>query len=203
MLPPGREARPLAVVLSGPSGVGKDAVLQRLRQRGSPAHFTVTCTTRPMRRGEEQGREYVFVSREEFEAMKAREELLEWAEVYGHYYGVPKKPVKQALEQGRDVFIKVDVQGATTIKRLLPQAVFIFVSPPTLEKLALRLKSRRNNTPSDLALRLKIAGEEMARLPLFDYAVVNRQDRLEEAVSQVEAIITAEKCRVKPRVVRL
>jgi guanylate kinase len=203
VLPPGRESRPLAVVLSGPSGVGKDAVLRSLRERSNPAHFTVTCTTRPMRRGEKQGREYVFVSREEFETMKAREELLEWAEVYGHYYGVPGKPVKQALEQGRDVFIKVDVQGAASIKRLLPEAVFIFLAPPTMEELALRLKSRRNNAPSDLALRLKIAAEEMTRVTQFDYAVVNRQDRLEEAVSKVEAIVTAEKCRVKQRIVKL
>jgi guanylate kinase len=197
------EPHPLAVVLSGPSGAGKDAVLQDMRQKGYPAHYTVTCTTRPRRLGEKEGQDYHFVSPEEFQAMKESQELLEWAKVYGHYYGVPRQPVKEALERGQDVLIKVDVQGAATIKKLLPQAVFIFLTPPSMEELTSRLKKRKSEAASDLALRLKTVEEEMAHLSSFDYAVVNRRDRLDEAVSQIEAIIIAEKCRTYPRVVEL
>lgn len=200
---PSDKRHPLTVVLSGPSGAGKDAVLQGMKRKGYPAHYTITCTTRPQRPGEKEGRDYHFVSPEEFQAMREKKELLEWAEVYGHYYGVPREPVRKALEQGQDVLIKVDVQGAATIKGLLPQAVSIFLAPPSMEELASRLEKRKSEAASALALRLRTVEEEMTRLPSFDYVVVNHQDKLDEAVSQVEAIITAEKCRVHPRVVKL
>lgn len=135
--------------------------------------------------------------------MRERQELLEWAEVYGHYYGVPGEPVKYALAGGQDVFIKVDVQGAATLKKLLPKAVYIFLMPPSLEELRSRLRKRKSESASDLEIRLRTVEEEMSHLPSFDYLIVNHQDRLDEAVSRIEAIITAEKCRTHPRKVTL
>jgi len=130
-------------------------------------------------------------------------DLLEWANIYGNWYGVPKQPVKQALDKGQDVIVKVDIQGATTIKKILPQAVFIFLMPPSTEELATRLKQRHTESPFDLALRLKTAEEEIKQLPLFDYVVLNKQDDIDSAVSHIAAIITAEKCRVTPKEVAL
>jgi len=135
--------------------------------------------------------------------MIEHKELLEWAKVYGNWYGVPKQPVKQALDRGRDIIVKVDIQGAATIKKILPQAVFIFLAPLSIEELATRLKQRHTELPFDLDLRLKTAEEEMKQLPLFDYVVVNKQDEIELVVSAIEAIITAEKHRVTPREISL
>ena len=135
--------------------------------------------------------------------MIADNELLEWANVYGNWYGVPYEPVKQALDRGQDVILKVDIQGAATIKKILPQAVFIFLLPPSMEELIIRLKQRHTESPNDLALRIKAAEEEIRQLPLFDYAVLNRQDEIDLAVSDIKAIIAAEKCRVIPREVSL
>jgi len=196
-------APPLLIVLSGLSGVGKDAVLTRLRQSGCPLEFIVTVTTRPPRASEINGIHYRFVSSTEVQQMIDRNELLEWANVYGHYYGVPREPVRQALESGKDVIIKVDVQGAATIKKILPQAVFIFLATPSMEELESRLKLRQTETPEDLALRLKTAGEELQQLPLFDYIVFNRRGEINHAVADIEAIITTEKCRVIPREITL
>ena len=131
-------------------------------------------------------------------------EFLEWANVYGNWYGVPKKPVKQALDKGQDIIVKVDVQGAATIKKLLPQAVFIFLIPPSMEELISRLKQRQTESAFDLALRTKTAEEEETKqLSLFDYIVVNKRDKIDLAVSEIKAIITAEKCRVTPREISL
>jgi len=130
-------------------------------------------------------------------------ELLEWANVYGNWYGVPKEPVKQALDKGRDTIVKVDIQGAATIKKILPQAVFIFLMPTSMEELALRLNQRHTESPSDLTLRTKTAEGEIKQLPLFDYIVVNKQDEIDLAVSEIKAIITAEKCRVASREITL
>jgi len=140
---------------------------------------------------------------ERFQEMVTDNELLEWANVYGNWYGVPNQPVKQALDEGQDIIVKVDVQGAASIKKILPQAVFIFLMPSSMEELALRLKERHTESPFDLALRLKTAEEEIKHLPLFDYMVVNTQDEIDLAVSEIEAIITAEKCRVIPREISL
>jgi len=135
--------------------------------------------------------------------MIENKELLEWAKVYGNWYGVPKQPVKQALEKGRDIMVKIDVQGAATIKKILPGAVFIFLMPPSREELATRLKDRHTESSLDSDLRLKTAEEEIKQLPLFDYVVVNKQDEIDSAVSDIEAIITAEKRRVAPREISL
>ena len=193
----------LLVVLSGPSGVGKDAVLTRLREWGHPYHFAVPVTTRPRREQERAGVDYHFVSPARFQEMMDGEELLEWASVYENWYGVPRPPLQQALERGQDVIVKIDVQGAATIKSLVPQAVFIFLVPPSMEELEERLRQRHTESGADLALRLETAREEMKCLSMFDYVVVNPQDRVDWAASQIEAIIRAEKCRVSPRVVKL
>jgi guanylate kinase len=197
--PLGQTARPLLIVLSGLSGVGKDAVLSRLKQSSYPLEFIVTVTTRAPRPNETDGVHYRFVSENDFQEMIDRHELLEWASVYGNMYGVPRGPVKKALEEGKDVIVKVDVQGASTVKKILPEAVFIFLTTPSMEELASRLRQRRTESPADLELRLKTAESELEKLPLFDYAVINREGELERAAADIEAIISAEKCRVKPR----
>lgn len=195
---------PLLVVLSGPSGVGKDAVLRRLRESGFPLGSVVTATTRPRRPQEKEGKEgadYHFVSSERFEQMKQNGELLEWAQVYGHWYGVPRQSVREVMGQGKDTIIKVDIQGAATLKGLLPEAVFIFLAPPRMEELVDRLRHRHTESPGELAVRLNKATEEMKLQERFDYVVVN--DEVEKAVGQILAIITAEKCRPHPRQVQL
>ena len=188
-----RTPNPLLVVISGPSGVGKDALLFRMKELGDPYFFAVTATTRPQRPGEIDGVDYHFVAKAKFEEMIEKGELLEWANVYGNLYGVPKKPVTQALAEGKDVIIKVDIQGAATIKRIAPEAVLIFISPPSMEETQRRLKERKTESATDLDLRLKKAKEEMESLPLFDYVVVSQRDGLDMAISQIESIIMAEK----------
>ena len=125
------------------------------------------------------------------------------AKVYGNYYGVPRDEISQALSKGADVIVKVDVQGAATIKKILPQAVFIFLTPPSMEELELRLRQRRSEAPIDLALRLEKAKDEIKSLPLFDYVITSHQDRLDDIISQIDAIVVAEKCRVKPRIIEV
>lgn len=196
-------APPLLVVLSGPSGVGKDAVLKMMKRKGYPLHYSVTLTTRPRRAGEVEGVDYYFTSVERFREMIAAGELLEWAQVYGNYYGVPKPQIRQAMAQGKDVLLKVDVQGAATVRGLAPESVLIFLLPPSFEELEQRLVQRHTDPAIDLKLRLATAREEMKSLELFDYAVVNRSQALEEAVEKVQSIITAEKCRTKPRVAEI
>ena len=193
----------LLIVLSGPSGVGKDAVLARMKKLGYPLEYVTTVTTRPQRAKERNNVDYHFVSTERFQEMISHNELLEWANVYGNWYGVPKQPIRQALDEGRDIIVKVDIQGAATIKKVLPQAVLVFLVPPSEEELAIRLRERHTELPFDLALRIKTADEEMKQLPLFDYVVVNKRGEIDLAVSQIEAIITAEKSRVTPREISL
>jgi len=193
----------LLIVLSGPSGVGKDALLRKMKEQKYPFHYVVTVTSRPRREGERDGVDYRFISQREFQQMIDNGELLEWANVYGNYYGVPRKEISQALSKGKDVIVKVDVQGAATIKRILPQAVCIFLRPPSMEELERRLRQRHSESAKDLALRLRKAEEEMKSLPLFDHVLTSYQGKLDEAISQIQAIVTAEKRRVKPRVVEL
>ncbi len=196
-------SNPLLIVLSGPSGVGKDAVLARIQASGYALEYIITVTTRRQRVKERDKVDYHFVSTEQFQKMITRNELLEWAEVYGNLYGVPQQPVKQALDRGQDTIVKVDIQGATTIKKLLPQAVFIFLMPPSMEELISRLKQRHTESPFNLDLRIKTAEQEIKQLPLFDYVVTNRQNEIDLAVLDITSIITAEKCRVTPREINL
>ena len=188
-------------MLSGPSGVGKDAVLAWVKGSGHPLHFTVTATTRQQRKGESDGVDYQFVSKEGFEEMVSGGELMEWAEVYGHFYGVPRRQVKEALERGCDVLVKVDVQGAATIKRAVTQALLIFLAPPSMAALEKRVRQRNTESNIDLERRLATAHEEMNQQGMFDYVVVN--DRVDRAAAQIDAIIAAEKSRENPREVDL
>lgn len=195
--------KPLLIVLSGLSGAGKDSVLNGLKKSGYPLEFIVTVTTRARRPREKDGVDYHFVSEAEFQKLIDTGQLLEWAEVYGNRYGIPREPVRQALASGKDVIVKPDVQGAATIKKILPQAVFIFLATASLDELAPRLKNRSTETPEENELRLKTARAEIEKLPLYDYLVVNRHGELERAIAEVKAIITAEKSRVKPREIEL
>jgi guanylate kinase len=194
---------PLLIVLSGLSGVGKDTVLNRLRQSEHPLEFIITLTTRSLRPGERDGIHYHFVKESEFKEMIDAGKLLEYASVYGHYYGVPLDPLRQALGNEKDSVIKVDVQGAATIKKIVPEAVFIFLAASSMEELSSRLQQRSTESPSDLNLRLETAAAELEKLPLFDYIVLNRRGEVNRAVADIEAIITAEKCRVVPRKIQL
>jgi len=198
-----REIYPLLVVISGPSGVGKDAVRRRMQERGCPFHFVVTATDRPQRPGEVHGKDYFFVSTAEFDRMLANGELLEHAIVYGQHKGIPKEQVRQALASGQDVLMRVDVQGAATVRRLVPEAVLIFLMPSSEEELIRRLRRRRTEDPAALQTRIAFAREELKWLPEFDYVVVNRDSKLDDTVDQIMAIITAEKCRVNPRKIEL
>jgi len=198
-----RQAAPLLIVISGPSGVGKDAVLRRMKERGLPFHFVVTATTRPRRAGEVEGQDYLFVSQAEFEDLVRRGEMLEHALVYNDYKGIPRPQVARALASGRDVVLRVDVQGAGTLRRLAPEALLIFLLPASEAELERRLRARRTESADDLALRLRTAQQELERLDLFDYAVVNREYGLDQTVDTILAIVEAEHHRARPRQVRL
>jgi len=190
---------PLLVVLSGPSGVGKDAVLIRMRELKRPFYYVVTATTRSCRPGEKDNIDYHFLAMEDFQRMIDEGQFVEWAKVYSNYYGVPRDEITRGLSMGMDVMLKVDIQGAATIKKILPQAVFIFLIPPSMKDLEKRLKLRRSESSAELALRLAEAGKEIENLSFFDYVIVSHHDRLNEIVSQIDAIVTAERCRVEPK----
>ncbi len=189
-------APPLLVVLSGPSGVGKDAALTGLKKLDRPWHFAVTATTRPRRPGERDGVDYIFLDAETFTQMKARGEFLECAEVYGRWYGVPRSQVRQGLEAGKDVILKIDVQGAETVRRLAPEAVFIFMAPGNADEIRQRLAQRMTESSPEMELRLRVAQAELDRIGEFEFRVVNRDGGLDQTVSDIDAIIRAEKCRV-------
>ncbi len=201
--PYNRQPNPLLIVLSGPSGVGKDVTIKSLQKRGHPFYFVVTVTSRPKRTGEVDGRDYFFVSKEEFESMIARGELLEHALVYGQYKGVPKAQIRKALESGLDVIMRVDVQGAATVRQLAPEAILVFLMPASEEELVNRLRDRSSESPEHLHQRLEMARQEIGQIGQFDYVIVNPDGELDKTVDQLLAIITAEKCRVYQRKVRL
>jgi len=195
--------KPLLIVISGPSGVGKDATLTRMKELGYPFYFVVTCTTRRKRPGEVDGKDYNFITREEYDDLLARNEFLEHAEVYGNFYGVPKQQVREAWARGQDVVLRIDVQGARTIKTIAAEAVFIFLAAENMSELMRRLVARKTETGADLEKRMATACQEMESLSMFDYVVINQDDRLDQTVEQIMAIIRAEKCRVHPREVNL
>jgi len=203
LTPAGEKRCPLLIILSGPSGVGKDAVLRRMRELRRPYHFVVTATTRPRRPAERDGVDYIFLDHATFQRMLQKQEMLEWAQVYGNYYGVPKGQVTKAMAEGKDVLIKTDVQGAATIKRLAPDAVSIFLRPFDMSELTMRLSARHTESPETLALRLQTAESEMLEAPKFDHVITNRQGRLDDAVKSVEEAVAKERLRVPPRCVRL
>ncbi|MBM4447913.1 MAG: guanylate kinase [Chloroflexi bacterium] len=195
--------KPLLIVLSGPSGVGKDALLLRLKELNYPLGYITTVTTRSRRAGERNHIDYHFITPQKFQTMIKQGELLEYANVYGNWYGVPKSAVNEALNNGLDTIIKVDRQGAASIKKIVPQAVFIFLMPPSMEELGQRLKRRHTESSFDLDLRMQTAVEEMKQLSLFDYVVYSQRNEIDRAVRDIAAIITAEKCRTVPREIDL
>lgn len=198
-----RKELPLLVVISGPSGVGKDKTLTRMKELGYPFYFVVTATTRPKRSSETHGVDYFFISMTEFAEMIEQGELLEYAVVYGDYKGIPKAQVRQALASGQDVIMRIDVQGAQTIRRLVPEAVLIYLSAESEEALVRRLSERKTEPEAQLKMRIATARQELKRLDLFDYLVINAEDELDETCRKIAAIITAEKCRVKQRQITL
>lgn len=195
--------QPLLIVISGPSGAGKDTVMQRMKERGLPFHFVVTATTRPQRANEVHGRDYLFVSGEEFARMIDEDELIEHAIVYGDYKGIPKQQVREALASGKDVVMRLDVQGAETVRKLTPEALLIFITTQNEDELVHRLETRKTETADSLAIRIATARKELNRVEAFDYAIVNRDFHLDKTVDTIRAIIDAEHHRVKPRKVTL
>ena len=195
--------QPLLIVISGPSGVGKDTVMQRMKERGLPFQFVVTATTRPQRNNEVHGTDYWFVSKEEFARMINEDELIEYAVVYGDYKGIPKQQVREALASGMDVVMRIDVQGAETVRKLAPEALMIFITTESEEDLVRRLETRKTETPDSLAIRIATARKELKRVAVFDYVIVNREFHLDETVDNIRAIIDAEHHRVTPRKVEL
>jgi guanylate kinase len=194
---------PLLIVISGPSGVGKDATIQRMKDRNLPFHFVVTTATRSPRPGEVDGVDYFFVSHDEFARMIEQDELIEYAIVYNDYKGIPKSQVRAALASGKDVIMRLDVQGAATIRKLYPGALLIFLTTQDEDEMIHRLRQRKTETPEGLALRIATARQELKRLYEFDYVIVNREYKLDDTVDIILAIICAEHHRVEPRKVTL
>jgi guanylate kinase len=194
---------PLLIVISGPSGAGKDTVMQRMQERGLPFHFVVTATTRPKRETETHGKDYFFVSKDEFARMIDEDELIEHAIVYGDYKGIPKQQVREALASGKDVVMRVDVQGAESVRKMAPEALLIFITTDSEAELVHRLETRKTETADSLALRIATARKELKRLEAFDYVIVNRDFQLDVTVDSIRSIIDAEHHRVNPRKVSL
>ena len=178
-------------VVSAPSGAGKTSICRAVMERRRGISFSVSVTTRPPRRGEVNEVDYVFVSREEFEGMVERDELVEWAQVHGHLYGTPLLPLVQKTDAGEDLFLDIDVQGAERVLRYFPNSVGIFVMPPSLEVIERRLRGRGTEDPQELARRIAAARGEIARFPMFHYLLLN--DDFEEAVRDMCSIVDAER----------
>ncbi len=186
------------IVLSGPSGVGKSTVISQLLHDRENLYFSISFTTRTPRVGEENGVNYNFVDRPEFERMIAAEELLEHAEYVGHYYGTSLKVIREKLAAGMDVLLDIEVQGAAKVKQKCPDAVLIFIIPPSFEELSRRLHGRNTESEETIAGRLQKAKEEYTQIPNYDYLVVN--DRVDAAAEEITAILMAESCRVPRRI---
>lgn len=195
----------LLVIISGPSGVGKDTIIDALRRRPRDPdyHYVVTCTTRSPRLGEVSGTNYHFLTRQRFLELRDNDELLEANEVHGHWYGTPRFEVAGALAAGHDVILKIDVQGAQVVKERVPDALLVFVVPPTMEALFQRLRSRATENADELELRQRNAAIELARQGDYDRVVVNETGEVERTAAEIEAIIEQEKRRHPDRRIRL
>jgi guanylate kinase len=213
LTPPGHDPnRPVAgapgallVIISGPSGVGKDTIIDSLarRPRAPDYHYVVTCTTRAPRPGEVPGVSYHFLTPEEFRELLDNGELLEANEVHGHWYGTPRREVAWALAEGHDVILKIDVQGAQVVKERVPDALLVFIVPPSLEALFQRLRSRATETADELEIRQRNAAIELARQGDYDRVVVNETGEVERTAAEIEAIIEQEKRRNAGRRIHL
>jgi guanylate kinase len=201
---PDTPASGLVFVLSGPSGVGKSTLIERLKRDHFPITHCVTATTRPMRHGEEHGVHYYFLAEHEYDHLLEHEQFLEHAVVHKVYrYGIPLHSIRDGLRRGQDVILAPDVQGASTVRWKLPNAITIFLRPQSLDELVPRLAARGTETPEERRIRLETAEREMQRLSEYDYVIVNRADGLDQAVADLKAIILAERLRVCPRIVTL
>ncbi|MHB8170070.1 MAG: guanylate kinase [Thermincolia bacterium] len=185
----------MLLVVSGPSGAGKGTLCKNLINKYQQVRYSVSATTRPPRTGEADGKDYFFKTREEFEGMIAQEELLEWAGVHDNYYGTPKEPVMAALDRGKDIILEIDVQGALQVKEKFPDAVFIYILPPSMKELEQRLINRRTDAPEVIAKRMRNAVGELVYVDRYDYVIIN--DSMEEAATKLEAVVLAERCRPK------
>mgnify|MGYP001052314846 FL=1 len=191
--------QPLLIVISGPSGIGKDSVLNELKRRGLPFHFVVTANTRAPRPEEVHGVDYLFMSREEFLAGVERGEFLEHAKVYNDLKGIPRWQVDNALKSGKDVLLRVDVQGAETIRGLYPEAVLIYLIPRNYAEWYNRLVCRKTESAEDLKTRVEISVREVEKIGIFDYVVVNAENLLCQAVDDIISIIRTEHLAVNHR----
>lgn len=182
-------------VISGPSGVGKGTVTKALIAKNKNLKVSISATTRPPREGEIDGKDYFFISREKFQQLIEEDQFLEWANVYSNLYGTPKDFVQTNLNNNYDVLLEIDIQGALQVKQKMPDGVFIFLAPPSIEELAYRLIGRGKDSHESIEQRLKACRDEMSMMHEYDYVVVN--DDVDEAVKKIEAIIIAEGCKVK------
>lgn len=185
----------IAFVISAPSGCGKTTLTERLCRKLRGLRRSVSITSRKPRSGEASGKDYIFVEEAEFEKAIKKGEFLEWVRYSGNYYGTPKKAVAALLREGNDVALNLDVHGARSARKLFKDSVTIFVIPPSIEDLRRRLRNRNTDHHFEIRKRIEIARRELAHLPEYDYAVVN--DRIEDAVEKLKAIIIAERCRVR------
>ncbi len=183
----------LLIVISGPSGVGKDTILRRLFELAPNLKYSVSYTTRPPRPGEVDGRSYTFVTEEEFKRLIEQREFLEWAKVYDHYYGTSRQRVEEALSRGEDIILKIDVQGASFVRRRKPEGLFIFITPPSTEELLQRLTGRNTESPEALELRQREALVELGVARDYEHVVCNRD--VDEASREILALIATERAR--------
>ena len=202
MSPPAHK-QGLLFVLSAPSGTGKDSVIKALKEKGMDFHVVASVTTRAPRPGESEGNPYYFISSEAFNRMVNNHELLEYANVHGNWYGQPTQQITDNLRQGRDVLLKIDVQGARTVREKLPGAIYIFLVPGSIDELIDRLTNRQTETADERSRRLADAEFELSQRRFYDYVIVNRQGELDDAVENLHAIIKAEHCRTHPRYVEI
>jgi guanylate kinase len=189
-------AEGLLMVVSGPSGVGKGTVCRALLKKNPDMAMSVSMTTRPPRRGEEEGRSYFFTTRETFQAMQGEGAFLEWAEIYGDFYGTPRRFLEEQRALGKDILLEIDTQGARQVKESCPEGIFVFILPPSREELRARIEKRGTESLEAIAKRLDFAWEEIESSPdIYDYVIVN--DSVEEAARRLDAILTAEKCGIR------
>ncbi|KUO52449.1 MAG: guanylate kinase [Desulfitibacter sp. BRH_c19] len=187
----------LLIVISGPSGAGKGTLCNLIKKEFPSIYYSTSATTRSPRQGERHGVDYLFMPKEEFLNLKENNGLLEWAEVYGNFYGTPRSLVEENIAAGKDVILEIDIQGALHIKKQYPEGVFIFIVPPSIGELKRRIESRGQNSPEDISRRLKSVHTELAYVSEYDYVIVN--DKIETAIAKLKSIINAEKCRPQRR----